>query len=71
MSAPTMESIAATIHALCLRTKLSQSDIARLLGVPPKTLNDWLPNKNRPPRTKCRHAQILTLALEALAVRLK
>jgi transcriptional regulator with XRE-family HTH domain len=66
-----MESIAETIHALCLHTRLSQSDIARLLGVPPKTLNDWLPNKNREPRTKCRHAQMLALALEALSARLK
>lgn len=64
---PDISEIRATVKALCERTKLSQADIARQLGVPPKTLNDWLRD---PPRTACRHRQMLALALEALTKRL-
>jgi transcriptional regulator with XRE-family HTH domain len=64
---PSIKSIAATAKDLCERTGLSQADIARQLGVPPKTLNDWLRD---PPRTTCRHRQMLALALEALKARL-
>lgn len=55
------------VNTLREHSKLSQADVARLLGVPPKTLNDWLRN---PPRTRCRHTVMLALALEALAKRL-
>lgn len=64
---PSIENVRATVKALCERTKLSQADIARQLGIPPKTLNDWLRD---PPRTVCRHRQMLALALEALKARL-
>lgn len=45
-------------------TGFSHADIARHLGIPPKTLGDWLLG-----RTRCRHPQMLALALEALAAR--
>lgn len=43
MNQPKITTIATAIQSLCERTQLSQADIARQLGVPPKTLNDWLP----------------------------
>lgn len=63
---PDIAEIRATVKALCERTKLSQADIARQLGIPPKTFNDWLRD---PPRTTCRHAKMLALAIEALEAR--
>jgi DNA-binding transcriptional regulator YiaG len=70
MNQPEITTIAIAIDALCKRTQLSQADIARQLGVPPKTLNDWLPNANRNARTVCRHRLMLSLAVEALQARL-
>jgi len=61
-----MQEIADAIRALCNRTGLSQADVARQLGIRPNTLNDWLPTTNRQPRTRCRHWQMLSLAVEAL-----
>lgn len=68
---PVMDEIAKQIQALCDATGLSQADVARQLGVPPKTLNDWLPTGTRAPRTRCRHQQMLALAVEALTARLR
>jgi len=70
MNQPEITTIATAIQSLCDRTELSQADIARQLGVPPKTLNDWLPNAKRQPRTACRHRLMLSLAVEALQARL-
>ena len=61
-----MEDIKQTISTLTTRTRLSQADIARLLGLPPKSLNAWLSG-----RVTCRHKTILSLALEALGTRLE
>lgn len=61
-----MREIKSTIRALTDRTGLSQADVARLLGVPVKTLNAWLSG-----RVTCRHKTMLSLALEALSARLK
>jgi len=60
-----MNSIRLIIERLLKRTGASQADIARLLGVPEKTLNAWLTG-----RVTCRHEQMLGLALEALSARL-
>ena len=65
---PTIADIRADVKALRNRTGLSQADVARLLGIPAKTFSDWL---KEPPRTTCRHRQMLSLALEALSVRLR
>jgi DNA-binding transcriptional regulator YiaG len=54
------------IKTLTTRTGLSQADIARLLGVPAKTLNAWLSG-----RVTCRHKTMLSLALEVLSARLE
>ena len=62
---PAVDDIKATIRTLTTRTGLSQADVARLLGVPAKTLNAWLSG-----RVTCRHKTMLTLALEALGGRL-
>lgn len=48
------------------RHGFSQAQIARLIGVPPKTFGDWLNG-----RTRCRHQTMLLLALEALAARMQ
>ena len=63
---PAVEDIKRTIRTLTTRTGLSQADIARLLGVPAKTLNAWLSG-----RVTCRHKTMLCLALEALSARLE
>lgn len=60
-----MDDIKQAIKTLSARTGLSQADIARLLGVPAKTLNAWLSG-----RVTCRHKVMLSLALEALSARL-
>ena len=57
--------IRADISFLCERTGLAQADIARLLGVSPKTLSAWLSGL-----IVCRHDRVLALAVEALAARL-
>lgn len=55
-------------HISLLRAEhgLSQAQVARFLGVPPKTLGDWLSG-----RTRCRHSLLLVLALEGLSARLR
>jgi len=52
-------------ETLTTRTGLSQADVARLLGVPVKTMNSLLKG-----RVVCRHRTMLSLALEALSARL-
>jgi DNA-binding transcriptional regulator YiaG len=61
-----MKDIKRTVDGLASHTGLSQADIARLLGVPVKTLNAWLSG-----RVTCRHKTMLSLALEALSARLE
>jgi DNA-binding transcriptional regulator YiaG len=61
-----MDDIKQTIGILTTRTGLSQADVARLLGVPAKTMNAWLRG-----RVVCRHKTMLSLALEALGMRLE
>lgn len=61
-----MQQIATTVQLLIDRTGLSQAQIARLLDLPPKTFNAWLNGSVR-----CRHQQLLALAIEALEARLR
>lgn len=60
-----MDDIRSDIAILKAKHGLSQAQIARFLGVPPKTLGDWLHG-----RTRCRHVTLLKLALEGLRLRL-
>lgn len=61
-----MDEIKQITSLLRARHGFSQAQIARLLGIPPKTFGDWLGG-----RTRCRHQRMLLLALEAVTARMQ